>query len=68
MQIVLSNGVVAGVFSFTTGFVSRTCTMRRMSENDVQAYCLWLERHDQPEEAVNVLDRWCAGYPCYCRW
>ena len=42
MQIVMIQGAVVGIASFTTGFVPRKCTTRRMSEDDVQATCLWL--------------------------
>ena len=67
MQIVMIQGAVVGIASFTTGFVPRQCTPRRMSEDDVQATCLWFERHGQTEEAERLLQRWCQGIPCYCR-
>lgn len=60
MQIVIQQGVVVGVASFTTGFVSRKDTTRFTSEKDVLARALWLERHGRCEEADKLLDRWCA--------
>ena len=60
MQIIMSQGAVVGVSSFTTGFVPRKSTTRPTSEKDVLAHALWLERHGRCEEADNLLDRWCA--------
>ena len=61
MQIVTQQGVVVGVTSFTTGFVSRKDPTRRMSEKDVLALALWLTRHGQCDEAEELIDRWCAS-------
>ena len=66
MQIVMIQGAVVGILSFTTGFVPRKCTPRRMSDNDVQATCLWFERHGRNEDAETLLNRHCSGIPCYC--
>jgi hypothetical protein len=60
MQIIIEQGVVVGVASFTTGFVPRQCTTRPPSEKDVWARALWLDRHGQGEEAEKLLDQWCA--------
>ena len=67
MQIVMIQGAVVGIVSFTTGFVPRQCTARRMSEDDVQAQALWLERHGRNDDAEMLIERWCQGLPCYCR-
>jgi hypothetical protein len=40
--------------------VSRKDTTRHMSENDVWARALWLNRHGQCDEAEELIDRWCA--------
>ena len=61
MDIIISSGVVVGAFSFTTGFVSRKDTTRRMSEKDVLARALWLNSHGQCDEAEELIDRWCAS-------
>lgn len=61
MQIIMERGVVVGVASFTTGFVSRKDATRRTREKDVWARALWLDRHGQRDEAEKLIDRWCAG-------
>lgn len=65
MQIIMENGAVVGVFSFTTGFVRRKCTPHRMTETDVLAMALWLERHNRPEEGEVLIEQWCAGVTLY---
>ncbi len=64
MDIIITSGVVVGAFSFTTGFVPRKCTTSRMSEKDVLARALWLERHGRQDEAENLIDRWSASMTC----
>ena len=64
MDIIISSGVVVGAFSFTTGFVPRKCTTSRMSENDVLARALWLERHGRHDEAEMLISRWSTSYAC----
>lgn len=61
MDIIIARGRVLGVVSFTTGFIPCRVTPKRLSESDVLARALWLERHEQPEEADRLLDQWCKG-------
>lgn len=65
MQIVISNGLVVGAVSFTTGFVPLKRTLRKMSECDVLAMAMWLENHGRQDEGLTLIDRWCAGFVLY---
>lgn len=61
MDIVIVQGRVLGVVSFTTGFVPCKKPLKRLSEADVLSRALWLEKHDRQEEADWLIDRWCSG-------
>jgi hypothetical protein len=54
-MMVLSDGRVL-IPSFVDGGRIKRAPARRMSEQDIMARALWLERHGQPEEAWNFLD------------
>jgi hypothetical protein len=61
MQIIIKAGVVMGAASFTTGFIStprKWVGLGSVSETDILAECLWLERHGCQEEADTLLERW----------
>ena len=65
MEIIISNGKVVGVASFTDGFVPLKRTPRRMSENDILATAMWLEKHDRQDEGLTLIDQWSAGFVLY---
>ena len=49
-----------GVFSFTTGFIASPKREPR-TEDEILAEALWLERHGRDDEALRLLDRYCAS-------
>jgi hypothetical protein len=65
MQIIIQNGVVVGAVSFTTGFVARKTTLRKMSEDDILAMAMWLANHGRSDEGEQLIDQWCAGFVFY---
>jgi len=59
MQIILSaNGTVLGTTSWTTGFVPVRRAKRVLSEDDVLATALWIERHCGTQTALDFLDEY----------
>ena len=49
-----------GVYSFTTGFTASPKREPR-TETDILAKALWLERNGKEDEAMQLLDRYCAS-------
>jgi hypothetical protein len=59
MDLLWLNGVLC-VYSWTTGLRVAQRVFRIITEDDVMAYCMWLERHGRPEDAECVLDTYCS--------
>lgn len=56
------DGHVIGTHSWVDGFKPVKCQPRhRLSEKEVEAHAMWIEKHLSSEDALDFIDRWAAG-------
>ena len=56
-DIVIANGVIVGVHSWTEGFRALKCPKKALTEDDVLAVALWLEKRGMQDEALALIER-----------
>ncbi len=61
-QVISIDGRVIGTHDFVRGFVALKCPRRSVSDDDILAFALYMEKSGYPDEALAFLERSLDGY------